>query len=359
MVGIAGYGTWIPFMRVKVDEINRVWGNASLGRIKNVLKLNERAVLQPNEDTITLGVGAAERALEHAAIDRSSVGAIFLGTCTNPYDSRPSVTLVQEALGLKNGVFSGDIQFAGKSGTTAMQVCLGLIKSGMVNTALAVGSDTINRHACPGRFAEYSASAGAVAFVLGKDQIVAEIQATASYASELSDFFRVEGERYIQDIGDGGKLYPAFEVGLVDHTVKAAEALFQKTGLGPEDYDYVVFHQPYPAIPYEVGQRLGFKEGQIGPGVVSTQIGDCGAASSLLGLANILDSAQAGQRILIVSYGFGAGADALSIETTALIEKKRPQLTVAQILANKSVVDYATASRLEYKYAQDQSPLYL
>lgn len=359
MVGIAGYGAWVPFMRVRVEEINRVWRNAPLSRIKNVLKLEERAVLQPNEDSITLGVGAAERAIEHSGIERSAINAVFFGTCTNPYDSRPSVTVIQEALGLAGPLFSGDIQFAGKSGTTAMQVCMGLISGGMARYALAIGADTINRHTCPGRFAEYAASAGAAAFVLGKDQLIAEITATASYATDLSDFFRVEGERYIQDIGDGGKLYPAFEVGLVDHVVKAARELLDKMGTGPDAYDYVVFQQPYGAIPYVLAQRLGFTEEQVRPGVVSTQIGDCGAASSLLGLINVLDTARAGQRILLVSYGFGAGADAFDITTTPLIESKRPKLTAAQLLANKMLVDYATACRLEYKYAQDLSPLYM
>src|ERR1017187_6428157 len=44
-------------MRIKVDEIHRVWRNIALSRIKDVLKLAEKAVLQPNEDTITLAVG--------------------------------------------------------------------------------------------------------------------------------------------------------------------------------------------------------------------------------------------------------------------------------------------------------------
>jgi len=359
VTGIVGYGAWIPYMRITVDEIHRVWRNLPLSRIKNVLKLDERAVLQPNEDTITLGVGAAERAIEHAGVDRAGIGAVFFGTCTNPYDSRPSVTVVQEALGLGNGVFSGDIQFAGKSGTTAMQVCLGLIQGGMAKTALSIGSDSINRHTCPGRMAEYAASAGAVALVLGKDDVIAEIEGTASYASDLSDFFRVEGDRYIQDIGDGGKLYPAFEVGMVAHVTKACAAVLKAVGKGPQDYDYAIFQQPYGAIPHVVGERLGFTEKQIAPGVIASQIGDCGAASALLGLAKVLDGATARQKILLVSYGFGAGADAFSIATTPLIERKRPRHTIAQILDNKSVVDYATASRLEYKYAQDQSPLYL
>ena len=106
--------------------------------------------------------------------------------------------------------------------------------------------------------AEYAASAGAVALVLGNDEVIAEIVATASYASDLSDFFRVEGDRYIQDIGDGGKLYPAFEVGMVEHISHAAQALMRQLGLTPRDYDYAVFQQPYGAIPYVLGERLGF-----------------------------------------------------------------------------------------------------
>lgn len=358
MSGIIGYGAWIPYARIKIDEIHRVWQNQSLDRLRT-LKLDERAVLQPNEDAITLAVAAAERAIEHAGGDKAGFDAVFFGSCTNPYDSRPSVTLVAEALGLPYAAYSADVQFAGKSGTTAMQICMGLVGSGMASRGLAIGSDTINRHTGPGRVAEYAASAAAVALVLGNDDPIVQIDGTTSYASDLSDLFRVEGERYIQDIGDNGTIYPAFEVGMVEHVTKAARALLERLGRTPADYAYAVFQQPYGIIPYALAERLGFSEAQVAPGTIATQIGDCGAASSLLGLAHVLDTAKAGQRIFLVSYGFGAGADAFSFTTTPALEKRRPRHTVAQLLANKSMVDYATASRLEYKYNQDLSPLYL
>lgn len=360
MIGIVGYGAWIPFLRIKVEDINQVWGNCPLHRVKNVQKLTERAVLQPNEDTVTLAVGATRRAIEHANNgDKAKIKAVFLGTCTNPYDTRASVTLIEEALDLNKSSFSADIQFGGKSGTTAMQIGYALIKAGMVEQAVGIGSDTINRHTCPGRLYEYAASAGAVALVLGKDDVIVEIKGTSSYASDLSDFFRLEGERYINDIGSGGKIYPAFEAGMVDHIVGASNSLLQEMNTKPSDYDYVVFQQPYGAIPYILGERLGFTNEQIEPGVVSNEIGDCGSASSLLGLANVLDKAKAGQKIFLTSYGFGAGADAFSLETTPLIEKKRPKLTIRQLLDNKSMINYAKAVRNEYKYGQETGPLYL
>lgn len=360
MAGIIGYGAFIPFNRIRVEEIHGVWRNTTVDKLKNVLKINERAVLQPNEDTITLAVAAAQGAIEQSGVDRQKIDALFLGTCTNPYDSRPSSTIVAEALGTSSHFMGGDIQFSGKSGTTAMQVCLGLIRSGMAKFGLAVASDTINRHTCPGRVYEYTASAGAAAFLIGQEDPVAEIVGTHSYASDLSDFFRVEGDRYIQNIGPGWELYPGWEIGFVDHVVAASESLMKRLNLQPKDYAFAIFQQPYGFAPFTVGERLGFTNDQIEPGVIAPMIGDCGAASALLGLVHVLDRAKKGQRIFLSSYGFGAGSDALSLEVTPAIEARRPKVPLAAYLhERKSMVDYATACRLEYKYMQDTSPLYV
>ena len=241
-----------------------------------------------------------------------------------------------------------------------MQICLALVDSQMAKVGLAIGSDTINRHTCPGRIYEYTASAGAAAFLIGKEESIAKIVGTCSYATDLSDFFRVEGDRYIQNIGVGGELYPAWEIGFLDHIVHATESLMRKLDLKPEDYSFAIFQQPYGFVPFAIGERLGFTKEQIEPGVIAPMIGDCGAASALLGLVNVLDTAKTGQRILLASYGFGAGSDALSLEVMPAIETKRPELPIARYLyERKTMVDYATACRLEYKYMQDLSPLYV
>jgi hydroxymethylglutaryl-CoA synthase len=307
-----------------------------------------------------MAVAAAKGAIEYSKTDGTKIDALFLGTCTNPYDSRPSVTVIADAIGVPGNFIGSDIQFSGKSGTTAIQVCLGLIKSGMAKVGLGIASDTINRHTCPGRFYEYTASAGAAAFLLGQEDPIVEIQGTRSYASDLSDFFRVEGERYIQNIGPGGELFPAWEVGFADHVIHASESLMKDVNLKPEDYDYAIFQQPYGFAPFAIGKRLGFTEGQIKPGVIASMIGDCGAASSLLGLVHVLDNAKKGQKIFLASYGFGAGSDAFSLEVTPALEKRRPKVPLSKHLyENKNMVDYGTACRMEYKFMQDLSPLYV
>jgi 2-acetylphloroglucinol acetyltransferase len=360
VAGITGYGTAIPYNRVSVEEIHRVWRNTSLDKIKNVLKVNERAVLQPNEDTITLAIDASRSAIEHSGARREIIDALFLGTSTNPYDSKPSTTVVSQALGIGPDLIGADVQFSGKSGSTAIQICLGLVNSQMVRAGLAIGADTINRHTSPGKFYEYTASAGAAAFVIGSENTIAEIVGTSSYASDLSDFFRPEGERYIQNIGVGGELYPAWQIGFVDHVSHAANVLMNKLNLKPPEFDYAVFQQPFGFAPFAIGERLGFAKEQVEPGVIAQAIGDCGAASALLGLVHVLDTAKPKQRIFLATYGFGAGSDALVLEVTAAIESRRPKAALARSLyQRKAMVDYATASRLEYKYMQDSSPLYI
>ena len=63
---------------------------------------------------------------------------------------------------------------------------------------------------------------------------------------------------------------------MVEHVTQASRALFDRTGLKPEDYDFAVFQQPYGIIPHTVGERLGFTAAQIKSGVIADEIGDWG-----------------------------------------------------------------------------------
>jgi hydroxymethylglutaryl-CoA synthase len=61
--GIVSYGAYIPKRRISVDDIARQCQNASPATLRQRLRISERAVLGPDEDTITLALDAAEDAL--------------------------------------------------------------------------------------------------------------------------------------------------------------------------------------------------------------------------------------------------------------------------------------------------------
>lgn len=354
--GIVGYGASIPYRRMDVQQILNVWKNSDYGILKYRLRTAERTVLLFNEDTNTLAVESSKNALKYAGLSGKEIGALYLGTGTNPWASNPSSTLIAESIGTTPDVICSDVQFSGKSGTSAIQICLALAESDSIKYGIAIGADTLNRHVEPGVLYEYAASAGSASVVIGNEKVVAKIQGIQSHMSSLCDWFRIEGERYIKT--GSSEIPDALQIGLIEHTIAAVNKLNGKLRLKPEDYTYAVFQQPYGFVPFAVGGALNFKPEQVAPGTIAEQIGDCGAASSLLGLANVLDMAKPGDRILLASYGFGAGSDALSIEVTPEIETKRGRAPlVKDLIARKEMVDYATAMKYETKYLRSIYPL--
>src|SRR4030065_1704825 len=98
MVGIVGYGAYIPRNRIKVEEIAKVWG-ADAPSCKKGLMLEEKSVPSPDQDTITMSVESSKRALKRAGIDAREIGAVYVGSESHPYAVKPSGTGLAEALG--------------------------------------------------------------------------------------------------------------------------------------------------------------------------------------------------------------------------------------------------------------------
>ncbi len=91
---------------------------------------------------------------------------------------------------------------------------------------------------------------------------------------------------------------------------------------------------------------LGFTREKVLPGLVVTEIGNTYSGSSLIGLAAVLDKARAESRILMTSYGSGAGADSFSLIVTSNIEKKRGLApSVEYYVRRKEYIDYSIYSK--------------
>jgi hydroxymethylglutaryl-CoA synthase len=348
--GIVSYGAALPKYRIESGEIWKVWKNLATSFF-DTLSIGERGVLGPEEDTLTLGVEAAKRALERSGIDPRKIGALFLGSGTSPYATKAAASVMVDALGLPASCLATDIQCADKSGSTALWLAAGLVESGMVEYALVVGADTLNRHTQPGMVLEYVASAGAVAFLLGKQGVIAALEGLATHSYDQNDYFRTEGERFIQP-GAGFYGWVA-SWGLLDHVVPAGKALFEKLGLTPADFAKFAVPQKTGLRPLMTMGKLELDMMQVLPYVLTPQIGDCGAAGVLLSLAHILDFAEPGERIGVIDYGAGAGCDAWSLVCTDLLAERRPQAgLVIQLLDDKIMVDYATMTKFEGKLMQ-------
>jgi len=339
MIGIVGYGGYIPRFRIKVEEIAAVWGS-NANSIKKGLDVEEKSVPSIDEDTATISVEAALNALKMAGIDPKEIGAIYIGSESHPYAVKPTSTIVGEAIGCSTEYTSADTEFACKAGTAGIQMVMGLIQGDYIKFGLAIGADTAQSK--PGDALEYTAAAGGAAFIIGKNGIIAEIEGTYSCSSDTPDFWRRDTIEYPSH---GGRFtgIPAY----FKHTVSATQGMMNKLGFKPNDFDFVVFHMPNGKFPKRAAKMLGFDFKKLEPGFVVQKIGNTYSGSSLLGLAAILDIAKPGQRILITSYGSGAGSDSFSIKVTDLIEEKRKNANKVQdYIDNREYVTYAHYTRL-------------
>ncbi|MCK4473399.1 MAG: hydroxymethylglutaryl-CoA synthase [Anaerolineae bacterium] len=341
-VGIVGYGAYVPRYRLPATEVSRIWTDGKGG-----IPIKEKAVPGLDEDVVTMSIEAARNALGRAGIDPTEIRAVWVGSESHPYAVKPTSTLVAEAIGAVPNVQAADWEFACKAGTEAMVAAIGFVGSQMARYALAVGMDTAQSK--PGDALEYTAGAGGAAYLLGPaEESLAVIDHTYSFVTDTPDFWRRAYQHYPSH---GGRFtgQPAY----FKHSIAAAQGLMEALGTKPANYTYAVFHQPNAKFPQTAAKRLGFAPAQIEAGLLVNDIGNTYAGSSLIGLTAILDMAAPGDRVLLVSYGSGAGSDAISLRITQAIQERQQRAPATRdYIARRLEIDYATYVRFTGKLMQ-------
>lgn len=118
---------------------------------------------------------------------------------------------------------AADLEFACKAGTAGIQLCMGLVKSGIIKYGVAIGADTAQ--GAPGDALEYTAAAGGAAYIIGNDGCLANIIDTYSYTTDTPDFYRREGSPYPKH---GGRF--TGEPAYFKHIISAAKGIMEKQG---------------------------------------------------------------------------------------------------------------------------------
>jgi hydroxymethylglutaryl-CoA synthase len=327
---ILGYGAYVPVYRIRTEEIARVWhgGGAGPNRMK--------AIASFDEDTLTMSYESASQALSMAG--NPQIQAILVGSESKPYAVKPTGSILSDILGY-NKTLGVDLEFACKAGTEAMQLISGMVSSGTIDYGLAIGADTAQGR--PADELEFTAGSGAAAIVIGRPngKEIARINHSVSYVTDTPDFWRRPHDQYPMHLGRfTGE--PAY----FTHITSSVKMLFSETGMKPSDFKYAIFHQPNPRFPVEVGKRLGFTDEQLKPGLLNDDIGNTYSANTRISLAKVLDMAETGDKIMLASFGSGAGSDAFVIEVNSR-EQDDGYVPFSERLRNYREVDYATYAR--------------
>lgn len=328
--GIVGYGVYIPWCRIKVADIAKAWGVAFEFPV-------EKTVPFYDEDSITMAVEASLDAIRHAGVEPTKIDAIFFGTTTNPYLEKQGSSTLASMIGTRNDAMLADFANSARCSTVALSACLDALNSGRINCGLVVGTDMLIGR--PGEATDYLSSSGAGALVLGKGDLIAEIEGGSSYATDFTDTWRSEDMRLPMTT------HPRFmrDYGYIPHVTSAVKGLMEKIRKGPDDFKFAAFSQPDPGYVMRAIRGIGISPDKVAQGMVSQFIGNPGSASVLIALAAILDKAKPGERVLMASYGEGV-SDAFSILPIEKIEEKRQNI-VEEYIERKKYVDYTTYLR--------------
>lgn len=302
-IGISGYGVYIPKLRIKKEEYAKAWGSFSAAGV------NEKSVMGFDEDVLTSAVKVSRRALESVPLTPDRISRFALASTSAPYVEKLLSGTILVSVGMSNTAFSSDHTTSTRAGTEAIIAGFEHVLANPGGKALVAAADAPK--ASMWDSIEHQLGAGAAAFVLSSDNLIAELEGHASYASEyFGERFKPRDDSLLHDIN----VKKFSEGSLITNTTRAGNALMKKLNRKPEEYQHVVIQQPDARVPATVAARMNFTDIQLADGLVSKMLGDLGAASVPVALTAVLDAAKVGDRIMVISYGSGAGSDALSFK---------------------------------------------
>jgi len=313
--GITAFGGYVPRLRMERSAIAAAhkWMAPSLSGIAR----GQRAFCGWDEDSITMGVEAARDALSRRS--RDDLARVLFASTTMPFADLQNAAVVANALGLPGHARTLDIGHSQRAGTSGLLAAL----SDTSGPALLVASD--RPRGKPASTQEITYGAGAAAFALGSEDVLAVLLGSASSTVPFVDHFRpADGkydyfweERWTRDEGYLKLVLPAIEAALSQAGISAAQVR------------HFVLPSSFKGIAGSVAARAGIPAQAEADGLFD-RCGYAGAAHGLLMLAHVLEKAAPGDHVLVV--GFGQGCDALVLRVTDAITGFRPRRGVSGAL---------------------------
>jgi 3-hydroxy-3-methylglutaryl CoA synthase/uncharacterized OB-fold protein len=302
MAGITAYSAYIPFFRLDRSRIGAALGTPA-GK-------GTRAVASYDEDVTSMAVEAARPIAPRGGFDQ-----LLFATAAPPYLDKTNATAIHAALGLREEIAAFDFGGAVRSGAGAMRAGF---KSG---SSLVVLSDV--RTGLPGGADEAGGGDGAVAFLFGDDDVICESVAASAATAEFLDRWRVPGEPASHHWEErfGEVVYvPLAQAALTDALKRA----------GLTEVDHLIVTGVHP----RAARRMGATVDDL-----TSVIGNTGTAHRGIVLADVLDRAEPGQTIALLTLADGADCG-IWRTTDALAGYQRKNTVREQIEAGNSDLDY-------------------
>lgn len=289
MAGIVCYGSYIPRYRLSRSAITTPMsiGVAAATR-------GSRSVASYDEDTTTMGIEAARRALAGPGVNPRHV---YFGTANPAYLERTNATTIHAALALDHAGRAVDLVGSMRAASAAVEFALqepaqSLVVVADIRTSLPGGQD------------ERDGGDAAAALVMtgGSGPVVAEHLADAAVTEDFLDRWRLAEDRTARRWEErfGQELYQALGA-------QALTSALETCGLSPAQVDHLIVSCANGRAATQFARSSGVRREAILDDLLA-DIGNTGAAHFGVLLCAALDKAQPGEVIAMVVLADGAQA---------------------------------------------------
>ncbi|HEV2867212.1 MAG TPA: beta-ketoacyl-ACP synthase III [Allosphingosinicella sp.] len=270
--------------------------------------IEARHIAADGETTATLATEAARKALDAAGIGADRIGLIVLATATPDQTFPASATRVQTALGIDDCI-AFDVQAVCTGFLYALSIADNMVKGGMADYALVIGSETFSR------ILDWEDRATCVLFGDGAGALVLQASETSDdgiLATRLhadgrhNDLLYVDGG--VSTTGTIGKLRMKGKEVFRHAVVNLADVLgevLEAAGHTADEIDWVVPHQANKRILDATARKLGLDPARVI--VTVDQHANTSAASVPLALDVAVRDGRIKKGDLIVLEAMGGG----------------------------------------------------
>lgn len=308
MPGIISYGAYVPYYRLTRSAIGAGRG--------------ERAVASYDEDAVSMAVEAGR---EISSDSRANLDTLIFASTSPPYAEKLNAAAICAALDLPSATRSMELGTTSRMGLAGLLLAADIGAAG--KTSLVCSSDVVM--GAPGGARERDSGDGAVAFVTGpEEQAIAKVLGQASATSEVLDVWRLPGDQFARQWEERFGV----EV-LAPLSIDTATRALADANIAPEMLSTVILDATNRRDVAGIPRALGLEKEQLAD-MLGDNLGRCGVAHAGLVLADTLDTAQPGDKVLVLSTA--DGCDAVVLEVTDKIGQGRPRRSLQHWLASGS-----------------------
>ena len=320
---ITGLGYYVPDNVVTNDDLSKLM-DTNDEWIQERTGIQERRHVASLEDTTTsMGVKAAEMAIERSGVAKEDIDFIVFATLSPDYYFPGPGVLVQRDLGLKT-VGALDIRNQCSGFVYGISVADQFIKTGMYKNVLVIGSEVHSRgldFTTRGRGVSVIFGDGAGAAVLSRTEdnskgiLSTHLHSEGQHAEELALIAPGMGKRWVTDIikdnnPEDESYYPhmngqfVFKNAVVRFSEVIMEGL-QKNNLQVSDINMLIPHQANLRISQFIQQKFKLEDNQVHNNIM--KYGNTTAASIPIALTEAWEQGKIKEGDLVVLAAFGSG----------------------------------------------------